>query len=79
MRTLRGAGRGKTRVGLSLMHRPKPADNDPQWQEEGILQKSSFELLSPSDREGVMRILIMYDDDTCSAEQVNQELSPAAF
>lgn len=51
------------------MHRPNPADNDPQWQEEGILQKSSFELLSPSDREGVMRILIVYEDDTRSAEQ----------
>ena len=51
------------------MHRPNPADNDPQWQEEGILQKNSFELLSPSDREGVMRILIVYDDDTRSAEQ----------
>ncbi len=51
------------------MHRPNPTDNDPQWQEEGILQKSSFELLSPSDREGVMRILTVYDDDTRSAEQ----------
>ncbi len=61
------------------MHRPNPADNDPQWQEEGILLKNSFELLSPSDREGVMRILIVYEDDTRSAEQVNQELSPAAF
>jgi len=51
------------------MHRPNPADDDPQWQAEGILQKNSFEVLSPSDREGVIRILIVYDDDTRGAEQ----------
>ncbi|HJY81129.1 MAG TPA: DUF1329 domain-containing protein [Candidatus Binatia bacterium] len=51
------------------MHRPNPADNDPRWQEEGIWQKNFFELLSPSDREGVMRILTVYEDDTRSAEQ----------
>ena len=52
------------------MHRPNPTDNDPQWQEQGILLKNSFELLSPSDREGVMRILTVYDDDTKPAEQL---------
>ncbi len=52
------------------MHRPNPANNDPQWQEQGILQKNSFELLSPSDREGVLRILTVYNDDTRPAEQL---------
>lgn len=52
------------------MHRANPTDNDPQWQAQGILLKNSFELLSPSDREGVMRILTVYDDDTHPSEQL---------
>lgn len=52
------------------MHRANPADNDPQWQKEGIFFKNSFLLLAPSDREGVMRILTMYDEDTHSSEQL---------
>lgn len=52
------------------MYRPNPADNDVQWQTQGVLFKNSFELLSPSDREGVMRILTVYDDDERSSEQL---------
>lgn len=51
------------------MHRPNPADNDPQWQKEGIWQKNSFEVMSPSDREGIMRIVTVYDNDKRSVEQ----------
>jgi hypothetical protein len=52
------------------VHRATPADNDPQWQRQGVFFKNSFELLAPSDREGVLRILTMYDDDTRSSEQL---------
>jgi hypothetical protein len=52
------------------MYRPNPTDNDVQWQSQGVLFKNSFELLSPSDREGVMRILTVYDDDDRPSEQL---------
>ncbi len=56
----------RTRFG---MYRANPADNDPQWQEQGILLKNSFELLAPSDQEGMMNMRIFYDDDNRAAEQ----------
>jgi len=56
----------RTRFG---MYRTNPADNDPQWQEQGILMKNSFELLAPSDQEGAMNMRIFYDDDNRAAEQ----------
>lgn len=52
------------------MHRPDPVHNDDQWQKQGVLFKNSFELLSPSDREGVMRILTVYDNDMRPSEQL---------
>jgi hypothetical protein len=61
--------RGITRIRFGL-YRPNPADNDPQWQTQGIWFKNSFELLAPSDREGVMRILTVYDDDHRASEQL---------
>jgi hypothetical protein len=51
------------------MYRANPADNDPQWQEQGILMKHSREMLTPSDQEGVMNILIFYNDDNRAAGQ----------
>lgn len=51
------------------MHRPNPTDNDPQWEERGIWQKSSFEILSPSDREGIFRVLTVFDNDERPSEQ----------
>lgn len=51
------------------MHRPNPEDNDPHWQSRGIFMKTSFELLSPSDREGVMNIRTFYDADHQATEQ----------
>ncbi|MBI3303236.1 MAG: DUF1329 domain-containing protein [Deltaproteobacteria bacterium] len=51
------------------MYRPNPADNDSQWQEQGIFMKHSFELLAPSDQEGAMNIRVIYDDDGRPTEQ----------
>jgi hypothetical protein len=61
--------RGIMRMRFGL-YRANPADNDPQWQKQGVFFKNSFELLAPSDREGVIRILTMYDDDTRPSEQL---------
>ncbi len=61
--------RGLMRIRFG-MHRANPADDDPQWQTQGVLSKNSFELLSPSDREGIMRILTVYDDDAHPADQL---------
>lgn len=60
--------RGLMRIRFG-MHRPNTADNDPQWEKRGVFLKNSFELLAPSDREGVMRILVVYDDDRRTSEQ----------
>ncbi|MBI3302590.1 MAG: DUF1329 domain-containing protein [Deltaproteobacteria bacterium] len=51
------------------MHRPNAEANDPQWQERGVFMKNSFELLSPSDREGILNLRIVYDDDGRTTEQ----------
>ena len=51
------------------MHRPQAEDNDPRWQERGVFMKYSFELLSPADREGVMNLRTVYDDDGRATEQ----------
>ncbi|MCS6926343.1 MAG: DUF1329 domain-containing protein [Candidatus Binatia bacterium] len=60
--------RGHMRVRFG-MYRPNPADNDPQWQERGIWFKNSFELLAPSDQEGILNIRIFYSDDHRATEQ----------
>jgi hypothetical protein len=51
------------------MHRPNPQDNDPQWQKLGVFMKNSFELLAPSDREGIINLRTVYDDDWRATEQ----------
>jgi hypothetical protein len=51
------------------MYRPDPEDNDPQWQEQGIVLKNSFELLAPSDQEGVMNLRTFYNSDQRAVEQ----------
>jgi hypothetical protein len=61
--------RGVMRIRFG-MHRPNSVDNDPQWQGKGVFFKNSFEVLAPSDREGIFRILTMYDDDTKPSEQL---------
>lgn len=61
--------RGITRIRFGI-HRPNPQDNDPQWQTQGVFFKNSFELLAPSDREGGMRILTVYNDDHRPSEQL---------
>jgi hypothetical protein len=62
------SNRGHMRVRFG-MYRPNPEDNDPQWQAQGVLLKNSFELLAPSDQEGIMNIRIIYDDDRRATEQ----------
>lgn len=62
------SNKGHMRVRFG-MYRPNPEDNDPQWQEQGVLLKNSFELLAPSDQEGIMNIRIIYDDDRRATEQ----------
>lgn len=59
-------GHMKIRFG---MHRPNPADNIAQWQEQGVYMKNSFELLAPSDQEGIISLRTFYDDDTRQTEQ----------
>lgn len=59
-------GHMKIRFG---MYRPNPADNDPQWQAQGVYMKNSFELLAPSDQEGIISLRTFYDDDTRQTEQ----------
>lgn len=51
------------------MHRTDPAANDPQWEEQQVFMKTMFELVAPSDQEGISRILIWHDDDSRSSEQ----------
>ena len=62
------SNRGHMRMRFG-MYRPDPNDNDPQWQELGIYMKNSFELLAPSDQEGVISLRTIYDDDTRQTEQ----------
>jgi hypothetical protein len=62
------SNRGLMRVRFG-MYRPNPADNDPQWQEQGILLKNSFEMLAPSDQEGLLSLRTFYDDDHRNTEQ----------
>jgi hypothetical protein len=62
------SNRGHMRVRFG-MYRPNPEDNDPQWQEQGVFLKNSFELLAPSDQEGIMNIRTIYDDDHRATEQ----------
>ena len=52
-------GRMRVRYG---MDRVGNEENDPQWQDQGIRTKASFEALSPSDIEGNMRITTYFDD-----------------
>lgn len=59
-------GHMRTRFG---MHRANAADNDLQWQLQGIYLKNSFELLAPSDQEGVMNLRTFYNDDRRAVEQ----------
>jgi len=62
------SNRGLMRIRFG-MYRPTPTDNDPQWQEQGILLKNSFELLAPSDQEGLLSLRTFYDDDERAVEQ----------
>jgi hypothetical protein len=51
------------------MHRTDPAANDIKWEEQQIFMKTMFELVAPSDQEGISRILILHDDDNQASEQ----------
>jgi hypothetical protein len=62
------SNRGLRRIRFG-MHRPNSADNEPQWQAQGIFMKNSFELLAPSDQEGILNLRSFYDDDSRAAEQ----------
>ena len=62
------SNRGLMRIRFG-MHRLNSADNEPQWQEQGIFMKNSFELLAPSDQEGNINLRTFYDDDSRAVEQ----------
>ena len=62
------SNRGHMRIRFG-MYRPNPTDNDPQWQAQGIYLKNSFELLAPSDQEGVMNLRTFYANDQRATEQ----------
>lgn len=49
----------RTRYGL---YRVGDEKNDRQWEARGVYCKASFEMLSPSDMEGTMRITTYYDN-----------------
>lgn len=51
------------------MHRTDPAANDAEWEEQKVFMKTIFELVAPSDQEGISRILIWHDDDNHASEQ----------
>jgi hypothetical protein len=51
------------------MHRTDPATNEAQWEAQRIFMKTIFELVAPSDQEGISRILILHDDDNLPSEQ----------
>ncbi len=54
-------GRMRIRYG---MHRIGEEQDDTQWQEKGVYMKATFRLLEPSDQEGRMRIMTVFDDDS---------------
>lgn len=62
------SNRGHMRIRFG-MYRPDPDDNDLQWQALGIYMKNSFELLAPSDQEGILSLRTFYDNDTRQTEQ----------
>ena len=62
------SNRGRMRIRFG-MYRPNAGDNDPQWQTQGIYLKNTFELLAPSDQEGVMNLRTFYSDDRRAVEQ----------
>ncbi|MGE0823095.1 MAG: DUF1329 domain-containing protein [Candidatus Binatia bacterium] len=66
--TMQNQGRMQARYGL---HRVGKEQNDPQWQETGVYMKATFQLLSPADQEGQVRILALHDD----MAQVHEELA----
>lgn len=51
------------------MHRLDPAANDAEWEAQKVFMKTIFELVAPSDQEGISRILIWHDDDNHASEQ----------
>lgn len=63
-----GTGRMRFRYG---MYRVGSEENDPQWQESGVRLKAIFEALAPSDMEGFMRIMAIYDNDAQAHDYLN--------
>ncbi len=45
-------------------HRVGTEKNEPQWQEQGVFFKALFEMLAPSDWEGFLRIMTVYEDNS---------------
>lgn len=62
------SNRGHIKIRFGL-YRPDPTNNDPQWQAQGVYMKNSFELLAPSDQEGIISLRTFYDDDGRQTEQ----------
>jgi hypothetical protein len=65
--TLQNRGRMQARYGL---HRVGEEQDDPQWQERGEYMKAAFQLLTPADLEGQVRIMTLHDDLALTHEEL---------
>ena len=66
--TMQNQGRMQARYGL---HRVGEEHDDPQWQERGVYMKATFQLLTPADLEGQVRILTLHDDMALTHEDLS--------
>ena len=66
--TMQNQGRMQARYGL---HRVGEEQDDPQWQERGVYMKATFQLLTPADLEGQVRILTVHDDMASTHEDLS--------
>ena len=66
--TMQNQGRMQARYGL---YRVGAEQDDPQWLERGVYMKATFQLLTPADLEGQVRILTVHDDMAFTHEDLS--------
>lgn len=65
--TMQNRGKMQARYGI---HRVGEEQNDPEWLEQGVFMKSTFQLLTPADQEGQARVVTQFDDMTSTHEEL---------
>jgi hypothetical protein len=65
---MQNQGKMQARYGL---YRVGDAQDDPQWLERGIYMRATFQLLTPADLEGQVRILTIHDDMAFTHEDLS--------